>query len=733
MRFQSLTSKMVVPVSVLVISSGLLISALVSRSYRKSILETMYAQAENVAHAVALEAADQILTNDLVALQKMLDHHTRSHPNISFLFIEKDGQILAHTFREGLPAGLLKANTVVPGGTRHFQKLASISGKQYLDIAWPIFQGKAGVLRLGFSETPYRHKLAKLWLQISGLTLLILFLARGGSLLFMRRITRPLGALDQAVQKVDKGEVGVRVEVRGEDEVGRLAASFNHMFARMEAYTGKLEEQTMELERAHHQTRTFCGIVQEMGALRSLKEIGSFLIERFQHIFKCGQMVLLVFSGHQDLLFALSKEGVKALKEKGSIQTAGSLLEGMEKVTFTNKMPFEPPLVPENFKEAARQAIVPLQHENKPLGALVIACPGDCTCNFAEIDSAALILSQAARVIRRALLQEEEIRDLQNRLDSNAEFGGIVGKDPQMQIIYRLIEDIAPTDATVLIEGESGTGKELVARAIYQLSSRKDKPFVVINCSAYPATLLESELFGHEKGAFTGAIRQKLGRFEQADGGTVFLDEIGEIPLSAQIKLLRVLQSQKFERLGGEKTLTVNVRILAATNRNLLHEVKRGQFREDLYYRLNVIPVHLPPLRERSNDIPLLARHFLRRFAEEQGKDVAALSHEAMRMLLDYAWPGNVRELENSIEHATVLAKGGRIEVTDLPVVIHSAASYVKTSQPTSMEEHERILLQEALEECGWNKKLAASRLGISRNTLYVKLKKYQIVRPTTH
>lgn len=724
---------MVVPVSLLVITSGLLISLLVSHSYRKSILGTLYAQAENVAHAVALEAADKILTNDLVTLQKMLDHHMNSHPNISFLFIEMDGQVLAHTFKKGIPEGLLKANAVPSGKTKHFQKVASVSGERYLDIAWPIFQGKAGVLRLGFSETPYRQQLTKLWLQMSGLTLVILFLALGGSLLFMRRITRPLGALDQAAREIDKGEVGVRVEVQGEDEVGRLAASFNHMVARMEAYTSKLEEQTMELERAHHQTRTFCGIVQEIGALRSLKEIGSFLIRRFEHIFKCGQMVLLVFSSDRDHLFAVSKEGVKALKEEGSIQRLRALLEGMEKVGFDHKMPVKTPLVPEHFEEAARQAIVPLQHRNKPLGAMIIACPGDCSCNLEEIDSAGLILIQAAGVIRRAILQEEEIRDLQSRLESNAEFGGIVGKNPKMQVIYRLIEDIAPTDATVLIEGESGTGKELVARAIHQLSPRKERPFVVINCSAYPATLLESELFGHEKGAFTGAIRQKLGRFEQADGGTVFLDEIGEIPLSAQIKLLRVLQNWKFERLGGEQTLAVNVRILAATNRNLLQEVKKGHFREDLYYRLNVIPIHLPPLRERKNDIPLLARHFLGRFAKEQGKDVASISPEVMRMLLDYSWPGNVRKLENSIEHATVLAKGGRIEASDLPAVIHSATAYTKPSRPTSMEEHERKLLQEALEESGWNKKLAASRLGISRNTLYVKLKKYQIARPTTH
>ena len=210
------------------------------------------------------------------------------------------------------------------------------------------------------------------------------------------------------------------------------------------------------------------------------------------------------------------------------------------------------------------------------------------------------VLEYASETIKKAVAYEEEIRDLEKRVETTAEFSGLIGKDPKMQVIYKLIEDIAPTDATVLIEGESGTGKELVARAIHRRSPRHNKPFVVINCSAYPATLLESELFGHERGAFTGAIRQKIGRFEQAHGGTVFLDEIGEIAPSAQIKLLRVIQSQRFERLGGEKTLSVDVHILAATNRDLLQEVKNGNFREDLYYRLNVIPIHLPALKERS-------------------------------------------------------------------------------------------------------------------------------------
>jgi two-component system response regulator HydG len=302
-----------------------------------------------------------------------------------------------------------------------------------------------------------------------------------------------------------------------------------------------------------------------------------------------------------------------------------------------------------------------------------------------------------------------------------------------MQVIYKLIEDVAPTDATVLIQGESGTGKELVARAIHGNSFRKNKPFVVINCSAYPSTLLESELFGHEKGAFTGAVRQKPGRFEQADGGTVFLDEIGEINASAQIKLLRVLQSQQFERIGGEQKLKVDIRILAATNKNLLDEVKNSSFREDLFYRLNVIPINLPPLRERRNDIPLLSQYFLDRFCEEQNKEIKAFSSEAMRMLLDYSWPGNVRELENTIEHAVVLAKEDMIQVSDIPKGLRDESISAPAKSNKTILENEKKLLQDVLEECGWNKKEAARRLGISRSALYGKLRRYKIVNPTIH
>ena len=733
LRFQSLKSKLLFVVSALVIGSGLLISFLVTQRYSSSLLNAASAQADNIAHAVALEATDKILINDLVALQKMLDHQIRSNPPLSYLFIIKGDEILAHTFNKGVPVALIKANKAYSAERSNLREIASTEGEKYLDIAWPIFAGKAGVLRLGFSQGPYRKQVTRLWLQMSGLTLIILLLASGVTLLFVRRVTRPLGALAEATKKIDEGELDVRVEAHGQDEVARLAASFNHMVARLKDYTDRLEEQTMDLERAHNQTRTVCGIVQEVGALRSLNEICFSLINTFQNILKCGHMVLLVFSSNRDILFVSTGEANKTLEQPETLETASAILEGITKVTFAKKGTFGSPLVPVSFEVASRQAVIPIQYEKQLFGGVVIGCPGECRCNVKEIDVVGLMLAQAAGVIKRAVLQEEEKRELGSRVETTAQFSGIIGKDPKMQVIYKLIEDIAPTDATVLIQGESGTGKELVARAIHRQSPRRGKPFVVINCSAYPATLLESELFGHEKGAFTGAIRQKSGRFEQAHGGTVFLDEIGEIAPSAQIKLLRILQTQKFERIGGEKTLDVNVRIIAATNKELVNQVKQGSFREDLYYRLNVIPINLPPLSERRNDIPLLARHFLRRFAAEQNKKINDFSPESLRLLLGYSWPGNVRELENTIEHATVLAKGGRIEASELPAVLYSAISATDVGKPPTLVDHEKKLLQEVLRECGWNKKQAAKRLGISRSTLYEKLKKYQITQPTTH
>ena len=487
-----------------------------------------------------------------------------------------------------------------------------------------------------------------------------------------------------------------------------------------------------DLERAHSEMDTFCSMLKQIGSYRTLNGVGSLLMKAVQNIVGSQYTLLHIFNSERNMLFTLMEAGISTNEDPELIKTAQTILKDLDGMTIAPKSKFNPPLIPDYFP-AARQTIIPLRIRDQLEGAFVITCQADCLCDEKALEMVALVLEYASETIKKAVSYEEEIRDLEKRVETTAEFSGLIGKDPKMQVIYKLIEDIAPTDATVLIEGESGTGKELVARAIHRRSPRHNKPFVVINCSAYPATLLESELFGHERGAFTGAIRQKIGRFEQAHGGTVFLDEIGEIAPSAQIKLLRVIQSQRFERLGGEKTLSVDVHILAATNKDLLQEVKNGNFREDLYYRLNVIPIHLPALRERRNDIPLLARHFLSRFIKEQDKEIQGFTPEAMRLLLDYNWPGNVRELENSIEHATVLAKGGLVEASDLPATVQAHGGHILTDRLPTIEEQEKNLLLETLEKCGWVKKEAAQHLGISRTALYDKLKRYQITKPTTH
>jgi len=316
---------------------------------------------------------------------------------------------------------------------------------------------------------------------------------------------------------------------------------------------------------------------------------------------------------------------------------------------------------------------------------------------------------------------------LTQALEKRFSFGNILGKNRRMQQIYDLISDISNTDSTVLVQGESGTGKELIARAIHFNSHRKDKPFIVANCSAYAQNLLESELFGHERGSFTGAIRRKIGRFELAHGGTIFLDEIGEISPPTQILLLRVLQDRRFERVGGEETLEVDVRIIAATNKNLVEEMKKGTFREDLYYRLNVIPLFVPPLRERKDDLLLLASHFLEKFSQEKGKDIKNFSPDVLEIFLAHAWPGNVRELENVIEHAVIVAKKRLILPRDLPQSLTQEPETLQRS--FTLHDHERDLILKTLEETNWNKHQAAKKLNITRSTLYGKIKRYGLER----
>ncbi len=312
---------------------------------------------------------------------------------------------------------------------------------------------------------------------------------------------------------------------------------------------------------------------------------------------------------------------------------------------------------------------------------------------------------------------------LTQALEKRYSFGNILGKNTRMQEVFELISDIANTDSTVLIQGESGTGKELIARAIHFNSHRKNKPFVVANCSAYSQNLLESELFGHEKGSFTGAIRRKIGRFELANGGTIFLDEIGEVSPPTQILLLRVLQDHRFERVGGEETLEVDVRVIAATNKNLTEEMKKGTFREDLYYRLNVIPIFVPPLRERKDDIPLLASYFLQKFSQERKKEVTTFSPEVMEVLLAHSWPGNVRELENVIDHAIIISKQDKVVPRDLPQFLFQKPLPIQ--EFTTLEDYEKNLILRTLQETNWNKHKASKKLNINRSTLYGKIKRY--------
>jgi len=736
---QDFRKRLLLVVAVIVITSGLVISQIVTHRYSATLSQFAAVQAENIAHDLALNATNKILINDLVGLQNLLDDRMRSNPNISYLFIVKNSRILTHTFLKGVPVDLINANTPDDNHHDNLKKIISKQGDRYIDIAWPIFEGKAGILRLGLDLKPFRKQIAQLWLQMSIITLVVLVLALIIIHFLIKRLTNPLTVLSEQVEKIDEEHLDVVIDIKGEDEIGRLGASFKKMLERIKGYmvrlteyADRLEEKNRQLDNAHRQTKTSFEIAREIGALSDLKAVCEFLINKLRNIVKCQRMVLIIFSSKKSVLYSYSEKVVDTLRGT-LVDSIAVFLSDLKPMKFLDIA--QVPFMFDALKPSEKIIVFPIRIENQLLGAMYIGCPGDCHCVTKELDIIDLILNQTAGAILRAALYEDEIGDLKKRIEPTSGFAGIIGKDPQMQVIFKLIEDVASSDATVLIQGESGTGKEMVAHAIHRKSFRKDEPFVVINCSAYPATLLESELFGHEKGAFTGALETRPGRFEQADGGTVFLDEIGEIPPSAQIKLLRILQTRKFERLGGRESLFVNVRILAATNKNLLQEVKDGRFREDLFYRLNVIPIHLPPLKDRRNDLLLLARHFLDRFSNVQNKTIKDFSTEVMRRLLDYSWPGNVRELENTVEHAFVLAKSDRIELSDLPPGIRNiTGASASTDESTgTIQENEINLLKGMLEECNWNKKLAARRLGISRGTLYNKLKKYQITNPTIH
>lgn len=382
---------------------------------------------------------------------------------------------------------------------------------------------------------------------------------------------------------------------------------------------------------------------------------------------------------------------------------------------------------------------VPIKLEGRAIGAISVdrkvRPADDFDAHVRLLEVIATMVAQAVKLNKLVESDRRELKDenarLLRELKTRFNIHNMVGTSGAMQEVYRLIEQVANSNATVLIRGESGTGKDLVAHAIHYNSYRSAKPFIKVNCTALPENLLESELFGHEKGAFTGAVERKPGRFELAEGGTLFLDEIGDFSLHLQVKLLRVMQFKEYERVGGYETLKANVRIIVATNKNLEEEIKNGLFREDLYYRINVFPIYMPPLRERKNDVMLLADYFLEKYAKENHKDITRISTPAIEMLTSYHWPGNVRELENCIERAVLLCNEDVIRSEHLPPSLQIAKKKVETSTftlPEKIEYLEREMIVDALKKTQGCQRYAAKELGITERMLGYKIRKYNLL-----
>ncbi|MCE5242020.1 MAG: sigma 54-interacting transcriptional regulator [Desulfobacteraceae bacterium] len=484
----------------------------------------------------------------------------------------------------------------------------------------------------------------------------------------------------------------------------------------------KVREATAELARSCESLKTLYEISQLVGETPSLSGITQLLRERIEALthLRCYDFLLLnsrrsaLARGHLDESAAAASEDlIESIQEL----ERPLFLEAEEAARLLPSPP---------GPEIASLAMFPLARAGeRPVGAALVGI--GASVSGEELQLTSMLLSLAAGPIRRAVVQREEFEALRRMKGTGERFGNMVGRHEKIEQVYKLIASVADSDATVLIQGESGTGKEMVARCIHQMSGRNGGPFIPVNCAAYPQTLLESELFGHEKGAFTGAGHLKRGSFELAHGGTIFLDEIGEISQAAQVKLLRVLQFKEIQRIGSEHTIQVDVRILAATSRNLRHEIETGNFREDIFYRLNVIPIHLPPLRERMSDLPLLTDHFLRKIGERSNRKVCGIAPRAMDKLMHYPWPGNIRELENTMEHACILTRSDTVDLQDLPEYLREYTPAAERNGE-SLDEVERQHLIRVLSQYGGNRIRAARTLGISRSTLYRKLEQYGLL-----
>ena len=571
----------------------------------------------------------------------------------------------------------------------------------------------------------------------------------------LRTAHRKLGAITFGSKQVDAYSPN---EIRFVSQVADyIALAFDDAF-NFAALRGASEE----LQSKNDRLRLLLDVTNQVVSNLELRDLLRAISHDVRRVMKCDYAGLSLpdAENKQLRLYALDfPEGKGFLQEElvYSIEgsPSGTAFRTMKPLAlrspFTGWLNY--PIVQKAVREGLKSfCFLPLISRNRAIGTLVLARLRDDAFSQADISFLAQVAKQIALAVENALAYRE-IRELKEQLSkeklyledeirTEMNFAQIIGNSASLRRVLKHVETVAPTDSTVLIYGETGTGKELIARGIHDLSPRRSKPFVKLNCAAIPTGLLESELFGHEKGAFTGAIAQRIGRFEVADGGTIFLDEIGEIPLELQTKLLRVLQEREFERLGSSRTLRTDARLIAATNRDLEAMVAEQKFRSDLFFRLNVFPVHVPPLRERQGDIPLLVRHFTQQFSRRMNKVIETIPSATMDALCRYNWPGNIRELQNVIERAVIISAGPAlsVDVADLkfPKVSHPEERAAAPNPTTNgalhnlLAETERQQILQTLKHCNWvvaGPHGAAARLGMNRSTLQVRIRKLGISR----
>ena len=502
----------------------------------------------------------------------------------------------------------------------------------------------------------------------------------------------------------------------------------------------ELAFRSKELQRAQNQLERLFKISRQVNAKNTLSEIVDHAHEVAKEIFPDAVPLIFLLDARGRDFLSLEDCNPNVLKPileaQQKIERSGLVSDLIQYLHNTR----EPRVVGSTYNHVIPDFLkviskdyptwfgFPISAPQQSIGYFVLGSKDAHEFSHEDIHFFLTLCNQIAGHIRYMIIHETEIRHLRQRVAERTSHGKIIGQSDEMQKVYKLIDLLSASDATVLITGENGTGKEMVAQEIHRQSHRKKGAFVVANCSAYSPALLESELFGHEKGAFTGAIKRKIGRIERAQGGILFLDEIGDIAPATQVLLLRFLQDHCFERVGGEETIEADVRVLAATNRDLFHEVEASRFRNDLYYRLNVVTIHMPLLRDRKEDIPLLCNHFLEKYSLKENKDIKSFSSGAMQILMDHEWPGNVRQLENAISHAVILAQGSVIERENLPQFLKQSAPEPSSN---SLAENERQLILGMLDEVSWNKHKAARRLKISRSTLYSKIRRHGLDKKT--